>query len=861
MVGRFDSGKLSILVLLGVFLVAGIGGSLWTASNLEKRAYAHWLQKGKKDVAKITDNMRFWIAKTEVNLRAIAGQFTGLDLLETESFRTLIEEAETWDPDVTFSSVGYAQRVLRNQRSSYEAAHGAAMTQVSDPSLLAPQEYESFAMLVAAPAEGQLQQHMDLTTHPAMRTVVLTARQVPGHVILGPAFEDADGDQYALIATSTAKNGMSGVMVATLNLTEFFAGLVADALPPHIRVRLIQRDNEARESAVYQPVIGPLEPYTGAAATEIIRITQGQARWDLRWDIFPDYLGGPADASASMVRYGGSVLTLLIVGIFGFLSFQNIRFQALVEQRAEELAQSAIILQLTLDSIDQGFAVWNADHRLVVWSKKCLGFWYEPADIVRVGMHMTELFDHLAGCGVFGTGDPQEIATRQLRRVEAAGGASEETFTLLDGRLVNVSRFPMESGGHVSVYTDITERHKALETLNQANDDLTVAKERAETANLAKSEFLLSMSHELRTPLNAILGFSQTLEMDKTGSLTAKHRDAIGHIREGGNHLLNLINDMLDLGRIETGKLAIKLESVPLAVVIQSAVQTVESLAAQYEIVVDSHRVDIDNLPYVHADVTRLQQVFLNLLSNAIKYNSPGGSVSLITQEQSGGWHRISILDTGSGISSELQEELFEPFNRLGMHGSKIEGTGIGLSITKGLIEQMGGRLGFSSTVGKGSNFWVDLPIANKPVSAPDPRLSHNEKQHASDGANSPRTVLYVEDNAANIALMEAIIHEVPGLCLISATDGESGIEKALNDQPDLILLDINLPGINGFDVVSRLSTHPTTRDIPVIAVTAAAMPEDVVKSADVKFARYLTKPFQIVEVLEAIEEQLDRGC
>ena len=707
---RFESGKLSIILLLGVFLVAGIGGSIWGGNNLQKAAHDHWLEKARTDVARITENMLFWVSKTEVNLRAIAGQIQGMESINNVSFRKLIEAAETWDPDVSFSAVGFAQRILRDQRAAYEQETGAALTKFQSPEKPAPEVYESFAMRYTAPVGGMLREHMDLTTHPAMRTVVITARQTPGHVILGPAFKGADGDQYSLVATATGLLGANGVMVATLNLTEFFSGLVADALPPHMRVRLIQRDNDARATTGYSAVIGPLKPYDGTAATEVIRVTKGQARWDLRWDILPNYLGGPADASANLVRYGGTVLTILIFGILAFLSFQNIRFQILVDDRTAELAQNAMIIQLTMGSIDQGFAVWNADQRLVVWSKRCLGLWYQPADIVRIGMHMTELLEHLATKGVFGEGDPAGIAARVFKRIVAAGEASDEVFDMLDERKIHVRRFPLERGGYVGVYTDITEREHAIERLNQANKELLAAKEKAEAARIAKTEFLSSVSHELRTPLNAVMGFSQVLERDRQNPLTDKQRNAVGHIRGGGEHLLNLINDILDLARIESGKLAFVFENVSPVDVIENVSILLGSLAEEHNINLEMVDAQDQMSSYIRADATRLQQVLLNLLSNAVKYNKPGGVVRLDANIVGKNWFRFTIEDDGIGIATVHHENLFEPFNRLGMEKSEIDGTGIGLSITKGIVDQMGGEWVFPAWSVKAQSSGFSFP-------------------------------------------------------------------------------------------------------------------------------------------------------
>jgi signal transduction histidine kinase/CheY-like chemotaxis protein len=372
----------------------------------------------------------------------------------------------------------------------------------------------------------------------------------------------------------------------------------------------------------------------------------------------------------------------------------------------------------------------------------------------------------------------------------------------------------------------------------------------AEKANLAKSDFLSSMSHELRTPLSAILGFAQLME---TGSPppTPSQKRSIDQILQAGWYLLELINEILDLALIESGKLSLSLEPSALAEVLHECEAMIEPQAQKRGIEVTFPQLEI---PYfVKADRTRVKQVLINLLSNAIKYNRPGGSVVLSCLESAPGRVRICVTDTGAGLSPENLARLFQPFNRLGQESSVEEGTGIGLVVCKRLIDLMGGAIGAESTVGKGSAFWIDLNLSAEPhlaVGATRP----NALAQARDGDAALRTLLYVEDNPANLMLVEDLIARRPNIRLLSAGDGNQGIETARASLPDVILMDINLPGISGIKAMRILSEDPLTAHIPVVALSANAIPRDIEKGLEAGFFRYLTKPIKVNEFMDTLD-------
>lgn len=398
----------------------------------------------------------------------------------------------------------------------------------------------------------------------------------------------------------------------------------------------------------------------------------------------------------------------------------------------------------------------------------------------------------------------------------------------------------------------VRERTMQLEAANQ---ELSQAKAAAEKANQAKSAFLSSMSHELRTPLNAILGFGQILASETLPSTPAQKKEFIDHILKAGRHLLTLINEILDLAKVESGTMVLSLEPVAVADILQECDAMVEPLGQQRNVRLIFPQ---DCTACVSADRTRLKQVLLNLLSNAVKYNREGGTVIVSCNAISHERVRISVQDTGAGLRPEQVAALFQPFNRLGQESGTEEGTGIGLVVTKRLVELMGGAIGVDSTPGTGTTFWIDLHTAS-PVQhlAGNGATSSASSTHPASKDTHQATLLYVEDNPANLRLVEELVRFRTDLRLITAPDGHLGIELATAHLPDLILMDINLPGMSGDEAREVLQTHRKTAHIPIIAVTANAMPRDIQKGIEAGFFRYITKPIDIDEFNEAIDGAL----
>jgi PAS domain S-box-containing protein len=457
--------------------------------------------------------------------------------------------------------------------------------------------------------------------------------------------------------------------------------------------------------------------------------------------------------------------------------------------------------------------------------------------------------------------DRAEKSTRQVLR-EKKVTDYELTARARDGRETvvsfNATTFydrDRKLQGVFAAARDITERKRLDQVLREKNIELESARSVAEKANLSKSEFLSSMSHELRSPLNAILGFAQLMASGSPPP-TSEQKASIDQILKAGWYLLELINEILDLALIESGRLSLSLEPMSLVDVIDECQAMIEPQAQKNGIRMTFPRFEIPY--YVKADRTRVKQLLLNLLSNAIKYNRPQGTVEVTCSVSSGNRIRISVHDSGEGLSPEKLAQLFQPFNRLGQEAGAEQGTGIGLVMSKRLVELMGGEIGVESTVGAGSVFWFELNPAAEPHSVVDtaePPAPHHA--HAQHGA-VPRTLLYVEDNLANMQLVEQLMARRADMRMLSAGDAILGIALARTRQPDVILMDINLPGMSGIEALQILREDPLTAHIPVLAISANAMPHDIRKGLDAGFFRYITKPIDVNEFMDALDKALE---
>ncbi len=543
--------------------------------------------------------------------------------------------------------------------------------------------------------------------------------------------------------------------------------------------------------------------------------------------------------------------------------------QTQLEESVEEMRQSDARFRAILDHSPSLISIKNLDGDVVLVNRN-FNLLEGPLPADYIGKNVYDLFPQKADA--IWKDDLRALKAR--RPIEA-----EEDFLHRDGKVHTywTIKFPLSIGsdepfGICAISTDITDRKKVAKELEQHRDhlqelveertsELTQATKEAEKANLAKSEFLSRMSHELRTPMNSILGFGQLLEKNTREPLGETQKRFVHHILKAGDHLLELINEVLDLAKIESGRMTISLEDVNATSLVAQSIELVGPLATNYGITLLQNSPSDKDLPVVRADYTRLKQVLVNLMSNAIKYNRSGGKVTLDCIPLKTDYLRFSVTDTGHGIPESGLNNIFKPFDRLEAENSGIEGTGIGLTITKKLVELMNGRIGVESIVGEGSTFWVDIPTATHILEKPSAdEIIEREITYTPDGIKTTgvRTILYVEDNPNNLELMIQVLKEFPRAKLITAHTAELGLELAEAHNPALILLDINLPGMDGFHMLERLQKGKGTKSTPVIAVSAAAMPKDIAKGLEAGFKEYLTKPINIGKTLAVISSVLE---
>ena len=523
------------------------------------------------------------------------------------------------------------------------------------------------------------------------------------------------------------------------------------------------------------------------------------------------------------------------------------------QQKALSISEAAFrqqtkLLQSILDSMSDGVMATDEHGKTMLLN---------PAAQAMVGAELasTAGSQRSERFGVFRPGTETLYPADELPLFRAMRGETLDGIEMYlrnadrpDGMFVSVNVRPLkgdqgEAKGGVVVVRDITAAKHSEELLRRA-------KEEAERANRAKSDFLSRMSHELRTPLNSILGFAQVLEM---GALQADDLASVEQIMKGGQHLLTLINEVLDVARIESGRMSLSLEPVLISELMQDALDLIRPLAQKRSITVSEHL--FDGL-YVRADRQRLRQVLLNLLGNGIKYNVEGGRLDVASVERESGMVRITVADTGLGVSAADREKLFRPFERLAGESLAVEGTGLGLALSKGLVEAMQGAIGVAPNPGGGSIFWIDLISAERPEGAWD-ELELATIPEIVPAPDQKCLVLYIEDNPSNLALMERIVGLRKDVKLLAAGHGQMGLDLAKAHRPDLILLDLHLPDIAGFDVLQRLRRDSETKAIPVVVVSADATPGHIEQLLAAGAQSYMTKPLEVPSMLNLLDQTL----
>lgn len=509
----------------------------------------------------------------------------------------------------------------------------------------------------------------------------------------------------------------------------------------------------------------------------------------------------------------------------------------------EALAQRDAMLQTIYEISPDMITVFSDGHKRAYVSpgvREALG--YEPEELT--GENQIQIVHR----------DDQELDNQLLSQARSVETAVRTRVRLrhADGHWVWVDARACRMPGATPELADaVVLFERDVTTQVELEDALKHAKEQAEEASRAKSMFLSRTSHELRTPLNAILGFAQLLDMS---DLHAQAHEHVEQILRGGNHLLRLMNDVLDIARIEAGELAMYPESVAVGELVHDSVELLRPVATPRDVHVSSEIARADQR-LVLADRQRLSQILLNLLSNAIKYNHPGGQVTVSCHESGEQGLRIEVTDTGAGIPPERLDRLFTPFERLGAEQGHVEGTGLGLALSTRLAEAMGGSVGVRSQVGRGSTFWVQLPLVQGALGGIDVKTAPAAGEVAASHAE--RTVLYIEDNLSNFKLVEGVLAQRPGITLLSALQGGVGIDLARQHRPDLILLDLELPDLPGDEVLRRLQEDARTSDLDVIIVSADATQGKIEQLLDSGVRAYLTKPLDLRRFLDVIDETL----
>ncbi len=517
-----------------------------------------------------------------------------------------------------------------------------------------------------------------------------------------------------------------------------------------------------------------------------------------------------------------------------------------ISERLSAEASAKLLSQRLFSAVESfhgSLALYDACDRLILCNSTLRAVFAAVVPGPLIGQTYGALVDAALEHGLYDAEDPAGLKQRLLDYHHAQGGTLD--VRMRDGRTLRLTSRRTLEGGVISTAIDISDDVEHETELRQARAE-------AEAASSAKSEFLSSMSHELRTPMNAILGFAQLLQRDRRNPLSPDQREKLGYVLQGGEHLLRLIDDILDLSRIEAGRVMISPEPVQVAEVLSEVQQTLAPMASRAGIALKV--LPPADAVQVIADRTRLTQILINFGSNAVKYGKQGGSVEIRCEPSRPGRFRLLVEDDGIGIPLEKQDKIFQPFQRAGQEAGPIEGTGIGLSISKRLAELMRGSVGFTSTPGVGSAFWIELNAkggaeestsAKPPPEAPPAALAE---------AGSDFRIVYIEDNPSNIAFMQAVLEELPRVKLTTVPNAEVGIAVVRDSLPHVVIMDINLPGMSGYEATLKLREWPETRDIPVIALTAAAMLGDRSRLEAAGFYRYLTKPVKVPELLEVLE-------
>jgi len=821
-----------------------------------------------RDALHATSNLAAQLQFPLHALEALRGVFVASDNVTREEMR---RAAAAWlTPESHLHTMGWGEAVLRENLSAYQAAVRSAdqtAFEVFDRSgSPAPAAGDRMVVIrYIEPARNNASIGVNIRSIPIARSAVdIAIRTDSPAATAGLRLTQEAGDQAAVVLYQAVYRGSpkspaervdaaQGVVFVTLRMDDALAAF-QKSLPSYLTVCIVDTD----AVATHRLLAGPSTCETASSELVYDRpLSFADRKWQLRvlanHNDVPDARARNALLFSLIGLLATSMLGTLLLTVTGraqrietAVTERTLALQREIGERERteaELRESEQRFRNILNHVPIGVVYTDLRGNVKqVNPRFCELTGYSSDDLVQLNLsHVIHPEDRVQ----------ETELTQQLVRGEVPMFRRQGRYVTRDGRIVWVQavvsllRSPSaEPYRIVGVVEDITEHLRLA--------DAERARALAEAANLAKSEFLSRMSHELRTPLNAMLGFAQLLEMDQAHPLPAVQRPWVAQIQGAGWHLLDMINDVLDLSRIESGTLSLQTQTLDLRDILTSTLALVERDAQRRDITITQDLQDSGTR--VKGDATRVKQILTNLLSNAVKYNSDSGRIHIATRVQHRESVEITVTDTGLGMTDEQLAQLFQPFNRLGRERSGQEGTGIGLVISQRLAELMGGSLRARSTAGEGSSFILSLPRA---ADVPERQLDA-EPSRPSLSDYHQRVVHYVEDNETNVEVMRGVLLRRPQVRLDVSITGLDGLASIRTQRPDLILLDMHLPDIDGLELLRHLKADPTTADIPVVAVSADALASQIDAALQAGAQQYLTKPISVSELLTAVDAVLD---
>ena len=777
-----------------ILLAAGLYGATYGGTQLRAQARETWLNQAGQETERITDTSLFWLSLCHVQLRGVATLFYSSERVTEDELLDALDVIEAAEAAIPLTSLAFVS--------------GG----------------EDLVVSLSTDLDGLLAPAENLAAHPAMHQAASRALDAPENVVMGPIFDYA-GHKLTLLALAAPNAGVTGVLVTTVDLGDFFSGLHALNVPAGLQLRLFETHMREDGSVVKKTILGGEISPEIAVQTLSILADSGQAHWEFYWDILPHYQGGPDTQLAEVVQLGGTALIALAFALVAFLSIENRKINQRVSERTRQLDESQKFLRGIIDNSTALIYAKDLEGRYFLVNNR----W---ADILDLGLSKEEIIGK-TDRELFPAEIAAELQQNDRSVLQSKDPTSKEEVVMVKGQphtFISI-KFPiLDAQGSAyaicGISTDITQIKGAEEELRQAKENAEDAARTAEAANRSKSAFLANMSHEIRTPMNAILGFTEIL----SGLIAdAQQKNYLNAIQTSGKSLLTLINDILDLSKVEAGKMELDYHPTDA----YGLFYDMESLFSQKieDKGLDFHLAIAQEVPRgLILDEVRVRQILINLIGNAVKFTEEGyvelAVSSISTDEESDRVDlHLGVADSGVGIPADQLEQVFGAFEqREGQSINQYGGTGLGLAITRRLVEMMDGAISVESVENQGSVFSVVLRAVER---APEGTLVGEDAATLEVGSVrfSPAKVLIADDVEVNRDLVKGYLAGY-GLHLLEAENGQVAIEVCQRETPDLVLMDIKMPVLDGFTATKRLKNHPTTRQIPVVVLTASTVRE-----------------------------------